>query len=247
MSLENLSSKLKYRPIKKGSAEIKFLDSDLVSLYVDGIRWMTYNFNDRFSAKEQFFEIDLAYGHVLLTGLGLGIRESILLTKPEVKKITVIEKNQDVIEIFKILCHESDVDIKKLEIINQDADSIEDFHVDCIFLDHFEHESIDNIEIRSKNISEKNRCTVFWYWKAWVSYFIWIIENNKKIDVDTHRQWALCTEIDNLVADIPQHLMTDVHGLNRYYLNNEVFVNEYLQRKNQKDLKLFLKRYSNKP
>lgn len=57
-----------------------------------------------------------AHGHVLINGLGLGCLVKVLLEKPEVTKITVIELSKDVIKLVQP--HFND---PRLEIINADA------------------------------------------------------------------------------------------------------------------------------
>jgi hypothetical protein len=61
---------------------------------------------------------DLAYGHVILTGLGLGIVATWLSDKPEVTKITVVENNIHLINYFKTY---GDLP-NKVELIHEDAD-----------------------------------------------------------------------------------------------------------------------------
>jgi spermidine synthase len=61
---------------------------------------------------------DLAYGHVILTGLGLGIVATWLSDKPEVTKITVLENNIHLINYFKTY---GDLP-NKVELIHEDAE-----------------------------------------------------------------------------------------------------------------------------
>ncbi len=242
ISQENLTSFLKYRPIKIGSAEVREYPTGNFSLYVDNVEWMDYDVNDHFSAREQFFEINIAYGHVLVTGLGLGVRESILLSKPEVSKITIIEKNRDVIEIFNTLCIESNINLEKVEILNIDAEFLEDFQVDCIFLDHYEHEYIEEIEKSVRSISKKNQCSKLWFWKAWVSYFIWIIEKRENIDYQNFQLWCNNINIDNLERDVNEDMLFEIRKLYDYYIRNLGFTNEYQRTTTRKQIKSFLGR-----
>ena len=52
-------------------------------------------------AKQFYSHYNLAYGHVVCTGLGFGTREKWLSTKPEVTKITVIEANKQIIDYHR--------------------------------------------------------------------------------------------------------------------------------------------------
>lgn len=57
-----------------------------------------------------------AYGNILINGLGLGCVVKVLLEKPEVTKITVIEKSEDVIKLVSPYFTDA-----RLTIINADA------------------------------------------------------------------------------------------------------------------------------
>jgi len=65
------------------------------------------------------FAIYKAKGHVLVNGLGLGIFVDLILKKPEVEKVTVIEISQDVINLVGTYLNELYGD--RLEIIHSDA------------------------------------------------------------------------------------------------------------------------------
>ena len=87
-------------------------------LNADGETWMVYHLNNHGQALQFYSHYQLAYGHVICTGLGFGTREHWLATKPEVKKITVLEKYKEVIDYHKDIGTQwSD----KIEIINADA------------------------------------------------------------------------------------------------------------------------------
>ena len=69
-------------------------------LTMDGIQWMVLD--ERHSAASQFYShYKLAKGYVICTGLGFGTREQWLASKPEVTKITVLEKFKEVIDYHK--------------------------------------------------------------------------------------------------------------------------------------------------
>ena len=57
-------------------------------LSLNGIQWMVFD-PTHGQAKQFYSHYNLAYGHVVCTGLGFGTREKWLSTKPEVTKITV--------------------------------------------------------------------------------------------------------------------------------------------------------------
>ena len=134
-------------------------------LDVDGVQWMVYD--QRHGQTKQFYShYCLAYGHVICTGLGFGTREQWIASKPEVTKVTVLEKYKEVIQYHK------DIGTKwhdKIEIINCDAN---EYKGDCDFLsiDHYEYDDvlriIDSITKVYKNITCE--CVWFWMLEAWI-------------------------------------------------------------------------------
>jgi hypothetical protein len=78
-----------------------------------------------------YAEYELAYGHVLITGLGMNMVPNWIATKPEVTKVTVVENNEHLINYIKTYGYIDD----KVEIIHGDAN----YHTgkyDTFFLDH---------------------------------------------------------------------------------------------------------------
>ena len=84
---------------KDDHMEIKQVYNEVV-LYLDNDRNMGYKL-DHSVALEFISHYDLAYGHVILTGLGLGLIATWLSNKQEVTKITVLENNIHLINYFK--------------------------------------------------------------------------------------------------------------------------------------------------
>jgi hypothetical protein len=80
--------------------------------------WMSLNPNEINTMKD---DISSAKGHVLTFGLGLGYFPFMCSLKDEVSKITIIEKDQNIIDIFKnnLLPYFPNKD--KIEIIKDDA------------------------------------------------------------------------------------------------------------------------------
>jgi len=147
---------------------------------MDGIQWMILD--EKHGAASQFLShYKLAYGHVICTGLGFGTRENWLATKPEVTKITVLEKYIEIIDYHKHIGTEwSD----KIEIINCDAN---EYKGTCDFLsiDHYELDDaqsiIDSVQKVNKNIS----CDSMWFWmlEAWVKLG-YIVNNPANIVIE---------------------------------------------------------------
>jgi hypothetical protein len=121
--------------------------------------------------KEQYACYDLAYGDVLITGLGFGMLATWLASKPEVTSVTVIEYSQEVVDLFT----SSNPVTDKICIELGDAKTYAtNDKFDCLFLDHFPDHSSEPIyeEVLgiSKNIPNHN---VLWFW----SLEKWYLEN----------------------------------------------------------------------
>ena len=80
--------------------------------------WMSLNPNE-IKTMEPY--IEKAQGHVLVLGLGMGYVAYMMANKKEVKSVTVIEKDSNVINIFNNLLWPSFSSKEKIKIINDDA------------------------------------------------------------------------------------------------------------------------------
>ena len=80
--------------------------------------WMSLNPNE-IKTMEPY--IEKAQGHVLVLGLGMGYVAYMMANKKEVKSVTVIEKDSNVINIFNNLLWPSFNNKEKIKIINDDA------------------------------------------------------------------------------------------------------------------------------
>jgi len=90
-------------------------------------------------------------GNVLEIGLGLGVASKYLLSCPEVKSLTTIETNKDVIKTFNYLNIQLD---EKHTIFNLDGleyvKSMDIYSYDFIFLDYYsllDEETLPDIEV----------------------------------------------------------------------------------------------------
>ena len=80
--------------------------------------WMSLNPNEIETMKPY---ISKAKGHVLVLGLGMGYVPFMLSLKNCVSKITIIEKDQEIINLFNKLIYPSFPNKEKIEIIKGDA------------------------------------------------------------------------------------------------------------------------------
>ena len=80
--------------------------------------WMSLNPNEIETMKPY---ISKAKGHVLVLGLGMGYVPFMLSLKNCVSKITIVEKDQEIINLFNKLIYPSFPNKEKIEIIKGDA------------------------------------------------------------------------------------------------------------------------------
>lgn len=136
------------------------LENNVYFLYENGRQWMSYDTNTHIQALQLFSHYDIAKGHCICTGLGFGVRENWLLKKPDVSKITIIEKNKNIIEYNKIINPEL---MKNAEVVNENVSNYRG-RCDTLLLDHYELQSPDyilnNVEHCIKNIKSQ----IMWFW-----------------------------------------------------------------------------------
>lgn len=124
-------------------------------------QYMAYSYHHK-EALELYSHYDLSYGDVITTGLGFAVREQWIAGKPEVKKITVIEKNKDLIDYHKRYSNLNN----KIELIHADANKYVG-QCDVLLLDHYEgsvHEFYKQ-SININNILNNISCNIFWAWQ----------------------------------------------------------------------------------
>lgn len=138
-------------------------NNNMWELKQNNVRWMTWDLNTNEQLFQFYAQYQLASGHCICTGLGFLLRESWLLQNPNVKKISVIEINTQLIEYHKKFNPQI---MEKIEIINCDV-----YHYkgkcDTLLIDNFEgqvpffeYEFLRCASVISKNID----CDVMWFW-----------------------------------------------------------------------------------
>lgn len=159
-----LLKKFNYTPpnlllYKNKNIEVRILNNN-AELFVDNSKWNNYNFTTHSEAFQVFSHYFLASGHCICTGLGFGVRESWLLSNPNVTKITVLEKNSSVIEYHK---YNKSSFLDKIEIIECDANEYKGI-CDTLLLDHYEQEK-DDVFIESiRKVQTNIKCKNMWVW-----------------------------------------------------------------------------------
>jgi len=235
---------LNYNPPKIYPCEFENIkivnDNGVYYLYIDGLQWMAYNTKTHEDAYSVFSHYDIAEGHVVVTGLGFGARENWLLTKNNISKLTVIEKNKSVINYhYKI---QSDfLKNNKFEIVNCDALEY-NYGCDVLLLDHYETESIFDILKNAKTIHDNVDCNKFWFWP-----FERIIMHSRKWHTDNDIPQKLYTKYEAFKLLKKNHNFYKMPDLDEGKINlycmmhhSTVFSrSEQFLEKNCKDKKLF--------
>ena len=122
--------------------------------------WMSLNPNE-IETMEPF--INKGFGNVLVLGLGMGYVPFMLSLKSEVKSITIVEKDPEVIVIFNKLIYPSFPHKEKIKIIQGDAIEYtkkqKEAGYDYIFADLW-HDPEDGLElfVKLKKINDKIDC-----------------------------------------------------------------------------------------
>lgn len=128
----------------------------------DGLRWMTWNEKTYNQVFEVYSHFILAHGHCVCTGMGFLIRENWLLSKKEVTKVTVIEKNIEVIDYHKKF--NPDI-LDKIEVIHADVYDCAG-QCDTLLIDNFEGELslFPHWLYSTKLIATRIKSNITWMW-----------------------------------------------------------------------------------
>lgn len=149
--------------------QIGFFESEFEfpALFENGRIWMTITPNEIETMKDP---IDLAFGHVLTFGLGLGYFTYMVSEKENVDHVTVVEVNEHVIDLFKTYILPQFKEREKITIIHGDAfeyakNFIKPGAFDFVFTDLW-HDISDGMEmyLEMKKVERQSPTTVFSYW-----------------------------------------------------------------------------------
>ena len=138
------------------------------AVYQNNRLWMSISPNEINTMKK---DIEDAFGTVSTLGLGMGYYAYMVALKEEVKKVKIVEKDKEVIELFKkhILPLFPKEVSSKIEIINEDAYEYLNHlqGIDYVFVDIY-HDVSDGIIAynRISQIEKKYPNTIFRYWIA---------------------------------------------------------------------------------
>jgi hypothetical protein len=207
---DGLKPSLTYSPIRIGETQLFFdADNKIYRLFHKNKQWMSLDLIESNQLKDQYIELNLACGKVVTTGLGLGLRETYLSSKANVKEIIVFEKNLDVIKMFNFFARKSNFDTSKITIINDDAKNALNVDCDWLLLDHYEPvhqvfwEIIDDVRYISKNCIAKQ----IFFWPFLYIYCYYCI----KKDLDVTKIISYNTFIDQIkIEKMPTNLTEEI-------------------------------------
>lgn len=147
---------------KVDNFEIRENEPGYFYLYVNGEQWMAYDYKSHLEAYELFSHYKLAKGNVTVTGMGFGVRENWILTKPDVTKLTIIERSKEVIDYHK---KNKSAFLKdpRVEVICMDASEYTG-SCDVLLLDHYETADYESILADVKKIHDNVDCKSMWFW-----------------------------------------------------------------------------------
>ena len=116
------------------------------SVCLEGREMMTDNIQET-ETHIPFFDLPLS-GNVLVTGLGVGMINEYLITIPEIKKVVIVEKYKEVIDMVWPYCKRDE----RFEIVNEDAEIyIPTIHFDYAWLDHWTTNWLVNHGVHQKD------------------------------------------------------------------------------------------------
>lgn len=137
------------------------------AVYEDGREWMAIKPNEIETMRAP---LEAVSGDVLTYGLGLGYFAYMASRKESVKSVTVVERDGELIELFKSHILPQFEFADKIEIVRADAfefaeKEISRRHFDSVFADLW-HDAADGFDmyIRLKRLENKNAGTKYLYW-----------------------------------------------------------------------------------
>ena len=152
------------------------------TLYNKHKQLMTYGTWHNIQAKELYSSYDLAYGDVVLSGLGFGVLSLWIANKTGVTSVTVYENSQEVIHMFL----KTNSCPQNMKIVCADINEIiDEREFDCLFLDHYEAEDtldkINNIKLIIENMPNHK---IFWAWSLENEYVKLMYRLSSKVMLD---------------------------------------------------------------
>lgn len=196
-----------FYPVKVGNASCKEPAPGVFNLYVDNERWSVHDYYFKALLYDSFIEIEKAYGDCITTGLGFGIIELCLASKPNVRKVTIFEKHQSVVDLFLTYADNAKVNLDKIEILVEDANEIKNQKSDCLILDHFESETFEDIVAGTRKLSKNNSQDFIYFWPATKEFCENSFKYKLPITTESFAAWGKSLNIKNFPPLIDDRLL----------------------------------------
>jgi spermidine synthase len=172
-------------PATYGDIVISKIDEDSLRFYLHkkGKQLMVLDTRTNREVKELYSSYDLAYGDVLVSGLGFGILPLWLASKPEVISIKVIEFSQEIIDLF---LQSNEIPSNLTIELGDISTYVSSDKYNCILLDHFQdhlpeseyHLNLKSIKDISCNVPNHD---VIWGWSLEHMFL------TRKFEIPSHR------------------------------------------------------------
>ena len=170
---------------------------------------MSLDLANPWQRQEFLVERALAHGHVVLTGLGLGLLARDLELLDCVEKVTVLEADKDVIDLWRTLCRINNYQPQKIEVINQRADQVQQIKHDCLFLDHWESHSENLVVAEARTLASQSSADTVWFWPGALYYMQWCKQGQHAMTTDTYQQWRDHVAIPKLPQAAPIQVLVN--------------------------------------
>lgn len=133
-----------------------------LEVYENGAEWMSITPNEIETMEEPLKEMK---GKVLCFGLGLGYFAYMASLKEEVSVVTIIEKEAEVIRLFKNRILPLFAKAEKIKVVQADAFAFlkQDLDYDCVFFDLW-HNANDGLAYYLKLKKYEREKTKYYYW-----------------------------------------------------------------------------------
>jgi hypothetical protein len=192
---------------------------------IGDVQFMQLHNKSKVEVKELYSSYDLAYGDVLVTGLGFGLLALWLADKPEVRSVTVIEQSQDVIDLFI----ENNSVPDNVKIIVADANTYTtDIHYNCLLLDHYKDGAEEKVNYQTlQKIAINIPHDLLWFWSIELLYIktLYEIDNESlyryPIDLslinfsEKWQEWLDFLSVPTIPSPMPDKLQEYI----QYYFN----------------------------
>lgn len=204
----NSIPKINIVDLSLGNARV-LVENGVATLFVDDQIWMEEDLDGLGSSIEMYPLYDLAYGDVLLSGFGFGILAEWISQKENVRSVTVVEKSQEVVDIYMMNNALND----KVKIIIDDMSNfVTENYYDCILLDHYQFEDneykIKDIQNISKNVPNHS---LIYSWAIELIYLEKIFNNRFELFLDQENRWNNFKDLLKIktIPDLPVNKVRD--------------------------------------